>query len=111
MTANKTYTMYGTALELREAAKVLEGLLGISFECRDSIHRGGDYYLYSSADRKKNIQVSINADEDPEPLWPDPELKTLVYVANFGLDSPENAALANASEQFRRLEVKTLPSV
>lgn len=110
MTTNETYTMYGSALELREAAKVLEALLGIRFVCRNSIHWGGDYYLYSSADPRRSIQVAINADEDPEPLWPDPELKTLVYVENFELDSPENVALATASDLFRRLEVKTLPS-
>lgn len=110
MTANETYTTYGTALELREAAIALETLLGIRFVCRNSFHWGGDYYLYSTVDPKRSIQVTINGDEDPEPIWPDPELKTLVYVENFGLDSPENVALANASDQFRRLEVKTLPS-
>ena len=53
MTANETFTTYGTALELREAAIALEALFGIRLVRRNSVHWGGDYYLYSAADPKK----------------------------------------------------------
>ncbi|RZD71844.1 hypothetical protein C0Q57_05975 [Streptomyces albidoflavus] len=79
-----SYYLYGSkSLDLQAARDNLAASLGISFSCRESDFKGGEYYL---ARRQGFEKLTIEAnwmDEDGEFVEQDfPDFPVLVYVSN-----------------------------
>jgi hypothetical protein len=76
-----TYILYGSKLSLAEAKEILEQILTLQFEARDSDYQGGEYFHAGSMtgedfELKKNIDLY-----DGDPLEMNfSEFPTLLYI-------------------------------
>lgn len=105
----ETYTLYGVkAQTIDEAAKLVERILGVQFQRRNSLHMGGNYYKYRDRTNSRSMILKGNNTEDLNELDEEdfPQHKILLYVENVPSDALFNVALTNAPNFFEKLRVR-----
>ena len=83
------YILYGSKLSLAEAKEILEELLTLQFEARESTYQGGEYF-HTGSMTGEEFQLKENVDPfDDDPAEMNfPEFPTMLYI-NATLKSEE----------------------
>ncbi len=76
-----TYVLYGSKLSPTEAKSILEGMLTLQFEARESDYQGGEYF-FAGNKAGENFELKKNVDPfDGDPVeMKFPEFPTLLYI-------------------------------
>jgi hypothetical protein len=78
---------FGSPLAITDVVASVGQALDLTFEARESVYLGGDYYRSVSADRKVVVQHNDDLGELAEPAHP--ELPTLVRVDVTATSEPD----------------------
>lgn len=99
--------LFGMAdADLSRAGSLIERIVDIRLEMRDSYYRGGDYYLWKGTDVELTLQLNYDClDEDlAEEDFPDS--KILVYLSGSER-AHEIASLLRGAPELRLLRSKS----
>jgi hypothetical protein len=73
-----TTLTFGSREDISATARSVSQALGIAFELRDSLYRGGEYYTAASEHGDFVVQVNEDLDEPAVPEHPD--IPTVLYA-------------------------------
>lgn len=96
-----TYDLYGVeGDDLRQAKELVERLLKLNFEERESGYKAGTYYCFGSFG-EENFELKLNLDSlDNEPAEQGyPEFKMLLYVNNTSRSMELQQTLSNVDNR------------
>ena len=106
----RTTLVFGTKGSVDQASAVVAGALSIVLRRRESLYRGGDYWVRRATSDPMSVRVQANRAMEDD-LAEDVDLPTLIYVE--GTTDPEAimAAIGEHVTLIRRTEETRPPSI
>ena len=96
-----TYILYGSKVSLSKAKEILEELLTLQFEARESEYQGGEYF-HAGCMIAESFELKRNVDPfDGDPVEMNfPEFPTLLYINESSRSEELIKSLALADRDF-----------
>lgn len=96
-----TYILYGSKVSLTKAKEILEELLTLQFEARESEYQGGEYF-HAGCMIAESFELKRNVDPfDGDPVEMNfPEFPTLLYINESSRSEELIKSLALADRDF-----------
>ena len=104
-----TYTLYGSQLSLAEAKEILQELLALQFEERESTYHGGEYFRAGNK-AGEHFQLKENVDPfDDDPAEMNfPEFPSLLYISATLRSDELREIMEHSRGSFSLLRVEDL---
>lgn len=96
-----TYILYGSKVSLTKAKEILEELLTLQFEARESEYQGGEYF-HAGCMIAESFELKRNVDpfDDDSVEMNFPEFPTLLYINESSKSEELIKSLALADRDF-----------